>query len=293
MPPIGPRLFFSSVVAAALQLVSGADGNVSALLDGKGALVVIGDELGNDVRIGRTGKPGEFVVSGNGTTVNGMTEVVLVSERVKALLGPGHDRLQVDGNIGGDVLVLGGEGNDSLSLGCPVIAGNACLAGGPGEDVLDVQDSSVLTDLLLIGGPDDDRFQFFFSSVGGRLTIDAGAGDDELTMAEQRLGGSLSVAGGPGDDLLRLERSELSGDALIMTAAGRDRVELEELALGAAIKIGLGTEEDQLSLSDTEIAGPALFDGGPDKDVYVDGGGNTFLAGPPGLLRFECPPARL
>lgn len=68
----GTSLRFVLPVLVVLASQVSAEGNVLAFLDEEGALVVVGDQSANQVRVERTGELGQFRVAGLGTTtING------------------------------------------------------------------------------------------------------------------------------------------------------------------------------------------------------------------------------
>jgi Ca2+-binding RTX toxin-like protein len=273
----------SSLTAPALA----AEGNVIAYLDATGTLVVEGDALANDVLVGRTGENNEFLVTGLGTTtVNGATEAILVASSVRVHARRGNDRIRVDGNIPGHVLVDGGPGDDQLDLGDPSIDGTALMIGGAGNDRFGIEGTLVDQGLTVRGGPGDDFVELFFATVVGELVIETSTGND--TVALRRVdAGALTVSTGHSADEVRILESSIDGNVRVAAGTGDDLVELgPELVVGGSLEVALSDGTDVLTLVDIEVTGPATLHGGNGEDTLVDDGGNVFLDGPPTIKGF-------
>lgn len=107
-------------------------GNVLATQAGA-AITLVGDDLGNAVQLRTGGLPGEVVVLGVNTTVNGARQQVFTGvARIDADLRGGDDRFKADG------LALAAAAGASL-----------VVDGGPGDDRIELTDTSVRAD----GGP--------------------------------------------------------------------------------------------------------------------------------------------
>lgn len=274
----------SLVTAPALA----AEGNVLAFLDPAGVLVVEGDALANDILVARTGENNEFRVRGLGTTlVNGTTEVILVASSVRVATHGGNDSVRVDGNIPGDVLVDGGPDDDQLDLGDPSIGGTATLVGGSGDDRFGIEGTLVEQDFLIRGGPGDDVVDLFFASFLAGLGIETSTGNDVVTLREVGVDGALALATGHDADTVSVSDTTVGGDARVASGTGNDVVELGPgLVIEGGLDASLSDGMDDLTVSGTEVVGPVILNGGNGPDDFVDGGGNTFLAGPPTIKNF-------
>ena len=284
------RTLFILAFVAALSCLAprpAADGNVTAHVDRKGVLVVLGDERDNRVVVGRTGIPNEFVVRGEVfTTVNGTNEVVLAANDVKIFMRGGDDEARVDGFVPGFVHVEGGSGNDRLSLGDPVVHGTALLDGGDGDDHLGMEGADANAGLRLIGGDGNDDVQLVFAIVRGKLVIDLGKGEDVLMVSNFAVAGSFRFEGGSGSDDVLLNDSTVSSDIVLALAAGDDEVVLERNFFGGRLKIGLGVQDDALTVTGTTVVGRAHFHGNSGRDTYTDSDDNDFQSGPPKVSGF-------
>jgi hypothetical protein len=255
-------------LAASLAIagVAAADGDVSAAVDPRGNLVVVGDGADNRIDVARTGTPDEYVVSGlSGTTVNGVAEVFLIAPGdVRVSLRGGDDRVRVDGNVPGNVDVSGGPGADVLGLGCPVVGGNVTLSGGPGDDLVDIQDTLLTADLAVRTGSGSDMVHFFFAIVAGDTSIRTAAGDDQVAALQTSFGGSLNVATGAGEDGAAVVNTDVAGE----------------------LSVRLGGANDTLEIGCANVTGATHANGGAGTDQFEDGGNNTFSGGLD-LERFE------
>jgi hypothetical protein len=113
-------------------------GNVAAFASG-GSVFLFGDAADNQVVLQQT-QSGEVIVSGtNGTTINGAQSVSLGTgfpESVRIDLGDGSDSVQVFNQIAGSIVVIGGNGDDSVFLGNSGAFGNVEVFGGAGNDTV-------------------------------------------------------------------------------------------------------------------------------------------------------------
>jgi Ca2+-binding RTX toxin-like protein len=165
-------------------------------------------------------------------------------------LGPGKDRLRVEGSLRavGFVRVNGGEGDDVIH-------------GGPEDDLIE-------------SGPGADRIYGSAGSDGligglpGPTFLYGEAGGDLLAAGGCCAGGAL--VGGPGrDDASFAETQAHPGTLYISLAAGRAWID--------AIK---GCHEVRLDRTDEDIEGSF------DNDVLIGDSGPNLLLGQPGVDRF-------
>lgn len=278
-------------VPALLASAAAADGNVIAVVDAAGNLVAVGDELDNRIDVGRLplSTPNGYVVTGlQGTTVNGLPEVVLFATGdVLLSMNGGDDRTRVDGFIPGNVAIHGGEGADFLALGCPVVGGDVLMTGGPGDDVVDIQDTGLNQDLTVLTGAGADRIHFFFARVDGDAVLSTGSGDDVVDPAQTDFGGSVLLFTGFGDDRVEVENeTEIAGSLLVVASFGDDEVLIDEAVVEDHVLVLLGSGSDLLEVSQSSIGGLTLADGGFGADAFSDDGSSTFALGLL-LFRFE------
>ncbi|MEH2212325.1 MAG: calcium-binding protein [Nostoc sp.] len=161
------------------DFLNGGEGD-DFLNGGTGNDLLYGD-AGDDSLLGGTGNDSLLGGTGNDTLLGGTENDTLFG-------GSGDDRLTVGSSnldtLGGDQLLYGDDGNDTLSASGYEIryedtyytSGNNTLNGGAGDDYLIVQFSK--GNNLLNGGDGNDTFSEYNS---GNDTVDGGQGDDLLS----------------------------------------------------------------------------------------------------------------
>lgn len=223
-------------------------GDVQVFLDSKGNLIVIGDGLANGIQVDQFG---EFVIQGidaggsptriNGVendiavfevagrhdiriSLNGGDDFVEVGTRSDDVnpprdlsfdLGDGGDALLVigDTNIGRDLLVNAGAGEDEVFIVSLELGRDVTVNQGNGDDVLEVYGSRIGDDLHVnAGGGADTVSVGLFNGPAGRVegavtvhgatAIDLGSGDDVLELVASNFGGVFRASGGAGSDTL-------------------------------------------------------------------------------------------
>jgi Ca2+-binding RTX toxin-like protein len=165
-------------------------------------------------------------------------------------LGPGNDRLRVEGSLAAVdfVRLAGGEGNDVIH-------------GGPEEDLIESGPGSD----HIYGGAGDDGL---IGGLPGPTYLYCGPGGDLLAAGGGCAGGAL--VGGPGrDDASFAETQAHPGTLYISLAAGWAWID--------AIK---GCHRVRLDRSDEDIEGSF------DNDVLIGDSGPNLLLGQPGVDSF-------
>ncbi|RKQ88010.1 hypothetical protein C8N24_6046 [Solirubrobacter pauli] len=112
--------------------------------------------------------------------------------------GPGCEGVEISCSVAGitAVRVIGGSGDENVEVRgpWPVIADL-----GAGDDLF----SATAPNAVIAGGPGDDRLDVYNEAAApGPFQVDGGVGDDTLTFAGRAPGVTLN--GGEGDDLLAL-----------------------------------------------------------------------------------------
>ena len=155
----------------------------------EGSLVIRGDAENNGVAVTSGDSPGEFVVAGLpvgdiDTSINGVFDRVVVSGIFRAdRMGLGEGLNVLRANVGGDVSVATGEGNDHVNIG------------GPRSDMGHAN-----------------------TLIRGRLSVDLGEDATACVSAAPAFGGGVDANAGPGNDDVAVVGSELRGTSNIRTA---------------------------------------------------------------------------
>jgi hypothetical protein len=242
-------------------------------------------------------------VQGADCEQNGPSEQLCpVPDRLDVRLGHGNDTLAV-ANVGyGPVFALGGEGDDSLSMGGTrsyIIGGPGAdtITGGPGRQLVSYDDKTapVEVDLTRTGAQgttgENDELDGIEDVLGGygndRLTGDGGDNDLAGGFGEDQ------VLGGEGDDELS---SSVSGDGAddLEGGGGEDTLDYSARNTPVAVDLrqpagqGAAGEDDSIAgienVRGTQVAdvligdaGPNTLDGGTGGDSLQGGGGNDRL----------------
>lgn len=160
-------------------------GNVTAVVDPNGTLVITGDGLDNGITITQTAT-GTYQVAGDTTTtVNNQTLLT------PAVL-PGVTR-----SFKIEML----DGNDSVTI----------------------QNLTVPRNLKLEGGDDNDTLLVSNVTVHGNVIIEGNDGTDTITITQVQADRSVSVSGGDGTDTLNVNQSQ-GNFLLINSRRGKDVV---------------------------------------------------------------------
>jgi len=283
------------------------------------ATVINGTE-DDDTLIGTVGDDTIYGLGGNDTILGGYNDDVIYGGDgadfldgqggVDRLEGEGGDDILVDVQLTGSVTpsaLLGGDGNDSLTIFRNTVGLNSLLDGGDGDDVIH---ATRVTGTFL-GGAGNDQLTLdncYFSTN----TVNLGTGDDSLVLIVTNLmevGGSLTLGAGK-DVVTPMDQSSLinildfvageEGDRLDLsvawgsnpfgttlnivqqgadtiietTGSGYDRYILRNVKATDLSSYNLG-----VSTSAFYNPAPRNFAGTPAADLYISADGNDNLSG--------------
>ena len=196
-------------------------------------------------------KPGLVVLNSVPLPLGG-----LPFDRLAVFAGGGNDSVRVDPAYAGDVLLDGGDGNDTLVGG----KGNDVLIAGDGKNVLRAGDG----DDVLVGGGDD--------------VLDGGKGADRIVphfsdiRIEDPDGATVSLENAPAGVTLDFGKTDGTRQT-VFTIGGKDST----ISL-----LGMFTELDGSKYADTLTAsqyGTTVDGGGGDDTLKATAAGTTLLGG--------------
>jgi large repetitive protein len=176
-------------------------GNVLAAVLANGNLLVLGDSKANQIGIQSTAGGALQISSLDGTTkINGSTSPFTangVTGSVFIFLGQGNDVIQVGGpslttNIPQNLLIIGGNGNDTVDIANASIGGSVAIFGGGGSDTIAVGSAATATAV----------------TVGGNLLIDGGLGNSTLAVFDANVTGNLTLIGNGTSDHIQVGYDE-------------------------------------------------------------------------------------
>ena len=177
-----------------------------------GNLLVLGDSKANQIGIQSTGTGCFQISSLDGTTkINGSTNPFTangVTGNVYIFLGQGNDVLQIGGatvtstaspavvpittSIPQNLLIVTGNGNDTVDIENTSIGGSVAIFGGIGTDVFTV--GSPATGVAV--------------TVGDNLLIDGGVGNSTLAVFDANVTGNLMLIGNGTNDHIQVGYDE-------------------------------------------------------------------------------------
>jgi hypothetical protein len=239
-----------------------------------GSLVVEGDELGNNVSITAGAAEGEFVVSGlDGTTVHeegdppaGEVTVTGVTAGLRVDLGEGDDELTlVDAGFAGNVLIVLGDGNDTLNIGGET-AGLAQLS---------PLDASVRVHGMLNvrAGDGDDEIHIGDAAIRGPLNIGAGRGDDVVSLGGETAPAAAALGlGGVLNGDMTDANLHVRGSLNVHLDDGADEFNANHVAVKGMAHVSAGMGDDGVELSASHFGSLSILtDGGPRSTTFKRG----------------------
>ncbi len=176
-------------------------GNVLASVVANGNLLILGDSKANQIGIQSTVGGALQISSLDGTTkINGSTSPFTangVTGSVFIFLGQGNDVIQVGGpslttNLPQNLLIVGGNGNDTVDIANASIGGSVAIFGGGGSDTVAVGSAATATAV----------------TVGGNLLIDGGLGNSTLAVFDANVTGNLTLIGNGTSDHIQVGYDE-------------------------------------------------------------------------------------
>ncbi len=217
-----------------------APAGIITVTQSNGTLIFTGDGMDNAMEItsptlnvlsikdpnaGEVGaEPTLFRIAGQ---ADSSTLVLPTFQSIKVNLGGGDDELRASALfVNGAVTILGGEGNDELSLS-GTYNGAILMDGGNGNDKLGA--SGVFNNTVTVkGGAGDDEVFFGSGNYARGITADLGAGSNDFTLyseATANVFGSVSVSASGGATntqsyFIGIETGSITGSVSFKTAAG-------------------------------------------------------------------------
>ena len=288
--PLEARRMLAGTVRA---IYGGTDGNT---------LFIQGDNADNNVlvdvrevtsrgqlltRVEVRGFGGTTIVGGPGFTPNGSSQVAFLA-----------------GDLSGvNAQMLGGDDYFDLEFGNGIDrAGQIALAGGGGDDFLDVSAFELTADILLAGQAGNDDLSIFLEDGGpidtpgtliGVLSMQGGTGNDSFDVTGGAISSGINIAGEDGNDTVLVEGLDESDPDLALasggplrtfTGSGTDVVYLNNVSAADTIITDTGKGVDALAMlnvsADRKIS--TTTGEGSSAVAYVDvesGGFFTHLGG--------------
>ena len=173
------------------------------------------------------------------------------------------------------------SGNADDFAGLPMTLGDSVL-GGPGEDVIRLEDGLVQLSGAVKGNEDDDTIHV--ANINGG-TVNGNAGDDTISIgvfAVEEAGSraanavtSGSVMGGQGNDTITVDAAV--ADSAIRGNEGDDTITLAGSTFSGDITVNGNAGDDAIDASGAE--GSFVINGGQGDDTITAGNGQTVKGG--------------
>ena len=180
-----------------------------------------------------------------------------------------------------EITVVAAADDDADFAGMPISLGDSLL-GGPGEDVIRLEDGLVQLGGAVKGNEDDDTIHV--ANINGG-TVNGNAGDDTLRIgvfadeeAGSRAANALtngSVMGGKGGDTITVN-ADVTGSA-IRGNEGGDTINLDGSDFSGATTVNGNAGDDTINAAGAE--GDLTVIGGKGDDLLRVGGGQTVRGG--------------
>lgn len=243
-------------------------GNILADLSG-GDLSLQGDNLGNEVRVSQAAN-GNVVVRGlNGTTVNGLSQVVFAGaalNKVEANLEGGNDVLTLGSlAVAGDVFVQAGDGDDRVVLNGTISGSVIDISGGLGADTVRVVNVNVLGDLFVNTEDGAGTVVFQNATVDGNVSAVGKDANDSVTATNLTVTGDLFVDGGKGDDRIAISTSTIGFGLTLIGDEGVDRFTLTGVTADS-VSVEAGKGDDVITLTTVSAATNVTVNGDDGND---------------------------
>jgi hypothetical protein len=306
-------------IVGSLKIDSGAGDdqiNVNNATIGGELIGLTGDGALDGFQVSDTTVTGDVsIVAGAASAQNSyfLTNVVVTTGNVTIRGGDGIDDIHVVGgqlahgltvtagnglvssigilsDIGGDLLVRGGDGPDNISV-TGNVGGSVTMRLGAGDDTANIGDNGTTTiagPTLITGNLGTKSVIFSDTTLNSDLKIALGGGVDVIGFQSNTvLNGNVSITTSGGDDQLYILQSHVVGTLDINLGTGADYMLSQDSAFDSAVSILFGAGDDTLELQNSAFQGPVTFDGGKGFDTIIDDGGNSFDITPT-IVRFEA-----
>jgi hypothetical protein len=251
-------------------------GNVTATKIG-GDLVIVGDELGNSVRVYQQGASTYEVVgritelaadtlvngqdtSSAGVSFNGITGSIRMDTH------GGLDRIWIGQSnsigISGALVINTGSGNDQvyLALNSPLVTGTEILVDlGDGDDFLYEQRIIAGTTLDISAGGGNDSLSLSSTFTHRDLAIRGGAGFDVISMQLPVVRNAMWIDGGSEGDRILVSIATVSNDAAILGGSGADFIHVGSLLSDANVLVHCGSDYGVLDIANNTIKGSLVI----------------------------------
>ncbi len=238
----------------------GGSGNVTTDVR-KGVLTVTGDGNNNWLTVMPGIQSASYVITGDGTTVDGGTDPVThvgITRDLKIdLTGGANNLILVDTILNRKLFITTGAGDDTVLLD-NVVVDLAKIEMGDGANDLDINNCDIARGKTR-GGDGVDDFSVFDTTYFGKF--DTRENNDIITLDQMSSQNKVLVKAGHGDDTATITNLTYQ-----------------------KINVNMGRGLDNATIGNIMVAKKGLFNGNGDTDTLTDNGGHT---GPVTTTGFE------
>ncbi len=281
------------LVAGCIALAAGSARADDIAVEQVGRIVFIRGGAADDGIV--LSRPGEGILrvasSGIDTTVEGAQFFDIdVSGRASVYLqlGDGANAVFVDSlPTISRLVMLGGAGDDALTLRGFGLAGGVTFVGGNGDDSVELTPGASLRgELVATLGDGDDSVKVTDADVEREVVIDLGDGvSNQVLLDGATLGSALDVSGGEGADDVAFSGAFVRRAAQIDLGEGNDSLRIDGgTSFRSAFTFRGGLDDDSVFVDGaSRFSRAAAFDLGDDDDTALIGDASFF-----GTLRVDC-----
>jgi hypothetical protein len=163
-------------------------------------------------------------------------------------------------NFNAGINITGGAGNDDIELDDAIIAGNANVNVGTGDNLLFFAPTQTNGNFTWTSGGGDDVIIFnpAGSTIGGNATFDLGDGDNSLVAfdANVTIDGNLIVRAGNGNnDIGGGFAGIVAGDVTFNLGSGDNTLDFAAGSIGGSLNLFLGNGNNEVNVIDTVLSG--------------------------------------
>ncbi len=272
----------SSPTVECLEVRTLLAGNVLAVVDSGGDLMLTGDAQSNSVDVVVIN--GDLVVRGrDSTTVNGVNTPFVASAASTTLtddlfvqLGRGNDVLFLEGiTIAGRASVTSRGGNDSIGFDDTTIGTDLSIRTSRGDDVINLDGVTINRDLMIRSGRNSDTIRIANTNiaddvsiitgrhndavvldtvtVGDDVWVNTGHGDDDFVAMNSSIGDRLRARTRAGNDFVMIDGTTVGGAASVRTQRNHDLVVIENASQFASLRLNTGSGRDAAEVDATTV----------------------------------------
>ncbi|MEM8679181.1 MAG: hypothetical protein AAGF97_07515 [Planctomycetota bacterium] len=186
--------------------------------------------------------------------------------------GRGEDMIKGTGKVtvGGNLAANLGTENDTLDSTIKV-GRNARVVGGRGEDTITLKVDEVGGSLNVSGGADNDTIMVTGDAAGMKkvvrnVSINTSSGNDTAYLTDLTIDGNSRFSTGSGIDIGHIDEVAANGNVRVATGTGTDTLNVGMASAAGALKldgrsfnVNMGGDNDTLNVKTTSISTLSTF----------------------------------